>query len=237
MTSNIPIEIHVTDIILFDIVGYSCLSDEDQYLSIYFISKKLNEFLGILFGQSFTKTEEAVLGFIPTGDGAYIILNHKLAGYGLFMAISLRSSLLQLKNQTNALFSGLRTAVHNGTVIPIQDITNNQNFVGSGLNDCSRLYCIDKEIIGKQNHLIDDNYIVVSSNALSNFHKTYPSEVTKEFLGTIKFEVGEEIIFQDKHKKEHKAHFVECNRHVAVTPPKPVDGTENIDTIYAKYKG
>ena len=223
MNNKIQFEKHVTDIILFDLVGYSLLSDEDQYTTIYLINEKLNDFLRLLYGQSFLNTEEVVLGFAPTGDGAYIILNHTIAGYGLFLAISLRTTLLQLKCQANDLFTGVRAAIHFGAAIPIEDLTGNKNFVGTGLNDCARLLSIDKETIAGQQHIKDENYIVISSSALHEFRDKYSGKKMDEFLKVIEFEIGEEIIFKDKHGKEHKTYFVESSRHVAVTPPKPKD--------------
>ena len=223
MNNKIQIETYMTDIILFDIVGYSLLSDDEQYITIYLMNKKLNEFLQILCGQSFLKTEEVVLGFAPTGDGAFVILNHNLAGYGLFMAIALRTILLQLQSQTNKLFSGLRVAVHFGAAAPLEDLTGKTNYVGSGLNDCARLLSIEKEIIADQLHVKDDNYIIISTKALSLFKENYSGDANKDFLKVIKFEIGDEVEFKDKQKKEHRAFFIESSRHVTITPPKPKD--------------
>lgn len=236
MDNKIRIDFHVTDIILFDIVGYSLLSDEDQYITIYSINQKLKDFLRILYGQSFLKGEEVVLGFAATGDGAYIVLNHTFSGYGMFMAISLRTSLLQLRNQTNNLFSGLRTAIHFGPAIPIEDITGNKNFVGSGLNDCSRLFPCDKNIIANQSHIKDDNYIVISSPALHQFKEKYSGKEVNEFLKIIKFEIGDELIFLDKHNKEHKVYFIESSRHVAITPPKPKDIEKRMNALSKRHE-
>lgn len=225
----------MTDIILFDIVGYSRLSNENQYITIYLMNQKLKEFLQILCGQSFLRTEEVILGFAPAGDGAYVILNHAVAGYGLFMAIALRTTLLQLKNQTNNLFSGLRVAIHFGAAAPIEDLTGKTNYVGSGLNDCARLLSIDKELIAGQKHVKDDNYIVISSPALSLFQEKYSCKANDNFLEVIKLEIGQEIIFKDKHKKEHRAYFIESSRHVAVTPPKPKDIEQRMNDLIKRH--
>lgn len=223
MNNKKQIEIHITDIILFDIVGYSLLSDEDQYKTISIINTTLKDFLLVLFGQSFLNIEEVVIGVVPTGDGAYIILNHQVAGYGLFLALSLRSKLLLLKKQSNDLFSGLRTATHYGTAIPIEDLNGNKNFVGTGLNDCTRLLSIEPNIIEQQRHIKDENYIIVSSAAYHQFREKYSGKEIEKFLRTIKFEIGNEVTFLDKHKKEHKAYFVDSSRFVAITPTKPKD--------------
>jgi hypothetical protein len=196
MNKKIRIETHITDIILFDIVNYSLLSDEDQWKTIHSMSQKIEEFLPILCGQSFLKIEEVILGFVPTGDGAFLILDHKFAGYGLFTAISLRTSLLQLKSQTNNLFSGLRVAINFGAVLPIEDLTRKTNFVGSGLNDCARLFCVGKEDIEKQKHIKDQNYIIISDSAFQQFKEEYPSGKIDKFLEVIKFEIGDEVVFR-----------------------------------------
>lgn len=221
MNDKIRYENHTTDIILFDIVGYSLLNDDDQFKAIYLINQKLNDFLKILYGQSSLKIEEVILGFAPTGDGAYIVLNHTVAGYGLFLAISLRSILLQLSMQTNKLFSGLRIAINFGSAIPIIDLTGKTNFVGSGLNDCARLLSINNGIIALQQHVKDENYIVISKSALTYFKEKYSGKENDAFLKIIKLEIGNEVLFKDKHKKEHAAFFIESSRHASITPPKP----------------
>lgn len=231
MNNQIRIEKHMTDIILFDIVGYSLLSDEDQYITIYLINQKLKEFLQLLCGQSFLKTEEVVLGFAPTGDGAYVILNHAVAGYGLFMAIALRTTLFQLQKQTNNLFSGLRVAVHFGVAAPIEDLTGKTNYVGSGLNDCARLLSTDKAIIAAQRHVKDANYIIISTPAFSLFKEKYSGKAMEDFMNVIKFEIGDEVVFKDKHKKEHRAFFIESSRHVATSPPKPQDMEKRMNDL------
>jgi len=235
MNNTIQIETHMTDIILFDIVGYSLLSDKDQYLTIYFMNQKLKEILQLLCGQSFLKTEEVILGFAPTGDGAYVILNHTVAGYGMFMAIALRTTLLQLQNQTNNLFSGLRVAVHFGTAAPIEDLTNKTNYVGSGLNDCARLLSVGKEIIKAQWHVKDENYIIISTPAYSLFKEKYSGKDNEDFLKIIKFEIGDEIVFKDKHQKEHRAFFIESCRLVAITPPKPKDVEKRMNDLIKRH--
>jgi hypothetical protein len=221
----------MTDIILFDIVGYSLLSDDDQYNTMYLINQELETFSRILYGQSFRRTEEVVLGIAPTGDGAYIILDDSVAGYGLFMAISLRTALLQLKHQAGNLFPGLRTAIHFGAAIPIKDLTGNKNFVGSGLNDCARLLSVDRRMIANQHHITDENYIVVSSSAFHQFEESYSGKEIAEFLKMIKFEIGDEVVIEDKHKKQHEAYFVESSRYAAITPPKPKHIVERINDL------
>lgn len=233
--SKVRIEKHITDIVLFDVIGYSKLSDEDQFRTIYRINMKLQEYLRILFGQSFVEVEEVILGFVPTGDGLYVILNHHVAGYGIFLAISLRTILLKLRQDTNSLFSGLRIAVHFGAVIPIKDLTGKTNFVGSGLNDCSRLVSVKKDIVSDQNFLEDENFIIVSSEALCYFKNRYQGPDIEKFLDVLQFKTGIEVSVTDKHGKIHKAHFIESNRRVAVTPPKPLDLEKRLEKIREKH--
>lgn len=235
MNGKVTIKTYMTDIILFDVVGYSLLSDEEQFKTILAINQQLEWFLKVLGDQSFIKKEEMVLGFAPTGDGDYVILNPRIAGYGIFLAISLRTALLQLKNQTNNLFPGLRIAVDFGTAISIKDIAGNQNFVGSGLNDCARLFSAKPDIVKAQKHLQDENYIIVSSAAFRLFKEVYSGEEVTKILNTvIQFKIGEEVIIPDKHGKEHKAHYVESHRKIAITPPKPEDMDKRLNDFIQK---
>ena len=80
MNNKIQIKTYVTDIILFDVVGYSLLSDKDQYITIYLMNQKINDFLKILCGQSFLKMDEVVLGFAPIGILLTFLIIKKIRG-------------------------------------------------------------------------------------------------------------------------------------------------------------
>ena len=230
--NKIVIEKHVTDILLFDIVGYSLLSDDDQYRAIFLLNKWIEQNLKIIFGQSFLNFQEVILGLVPTGDGMFLLLRHELAGYGILLTVSLRSMLLLLLKKAPELFPGVRFAVHTGLAMPIKDITGNTNFLGSGFNDCSRVasYRPSPEqclAIG----CTDENMVMASVEAVHWFQERYHGPKNDEFFKTISFRLGEPFSFEDKHGKLHEAHLIESNRHVAITPPKPPDLERRFEEI------
>jgi hypothetical protein len=218
----IPIEKIQTSIILFDLVGYSQLTDDEQFLSIKLLSKSLSDTLAILFGQSSLKKEEVLSGIIPTGDGAFLILNHQFADYGLLLALSVRTIVLNLQARTKRLFKGVRTALHFGVVIPVDDLTGSRNFVGTGLNYCARL-CDHRplQIHMDQVNCEDGNWVIASDVAFQYFESKFSYPEAMSFRGTIKFVASDEFEFVDKHERTHRARLVEASRHVASKPPMP----------------
>ena len=74
-----------TDIILIDIVGYSLLSDEEQLLAVDVVNTYLSKQILFMAELMNLRKEEVVIGFIPTGDGMYILLNHQVCGYGIML--------------------------------------------------------------------------------------------------------------------------------------------------------
>jgi hypothetical protein len=226
-----------TDILLLDVVGFSKLSNDKQLATAIVITKKLEETIGLLVTQAFLEQNEVVLGFIPTGDGFYIILHPSFAGYGVFLAISLRSSLLLAAKRANNLFSGIRTAVHLGDAFPFKDITGKNNFVGDGLNDCARLLCAKSNQSPTSGIPEDVNYVVVSESAYHQFEKSHPlSEDMKAWFGTIRFKKSDYFSIEDKHGKKHVGCFIECSRHIAIKPPPPSDIKERMERFRQEFK-
>ncbi|MHC4535900.1 MAG: hypothetical protein ACYS6K_18275, partial [Planctomycetota bacterium] len=80
-----------TEVVLIDIEKFSLMSALDQVKAAVVANGELEQFLGISPGQSALKLEEVVVGFVPTGDGFYVILHPQLIGYGVVLALSLRS--------------------------------------------------------------------------------------------------------------------------------------------------
>lgn len=228
---------YVTDILLFDIVGFSKLSNDDQFITASIITEKLKETTGILMSQTFLERHEVVLGFIPTGDGFYVILQPEFAGYGVFLAISVRSSILLASKQMDNLFTGVKSAVHLGYAILFTDITGNENYVGDGLNDCARLLCASVEKSPTEGIPTDENYIIVSTSAYDQFEKVYPqSDQILSFFNAIDFGKSDRFSIVDKHGKEHHAYFIECSRHVAIKPPPPPDLNRRMQQFLQRLK-
>jgi hypothetical protein len=223
-TTKLLIEKHFTSVILFDLIDYSKLSDDDQFLSIKLLSDSLSKTIRILFGQSFLEIDEILLGIIPTGDGAYLILKHNFADYGLLFALSVRTMVLHVQQRTKGLFQGIRTAVHLGVVIPVQDLTGGKNFVGTGLNNCARL-CAHAPSPSQlaQVNCKDQNWVIISHDAYELFDAKYSFPAAMSYRQAIKLVVGDEFEFPDKHEQRHRARLVESSRHVAISPPKPPD--------------
>jgi hypothetical protein len=221
-----------TDIVLLDIVGFSTLCNDRQLDAVTLMTTNLRQTLAIMTDQSFLKQHEVVIGFIPTGDGFYVILHPKFAGYGLLMAISLRTMLLVMNKQAGSLFSGVRAAIHLGIAIPFGDITGKQNFVGDGLNDCVRLLGARPDDSPNEGIPKDNNYIVVSDCAYQQFERSFAkSKQMKQFLNLIEFRKTQFFDIRDKHRKMHRACFVESSRSVAINPPRPPDVEQRMKRI------
>lgn len=226
-----------TDILLMDVVGFSCLPNEKQLATAMVITEKLKETIGLLVNQALLDQPEVVLGFVPTGDGFYVILQPEFAGYGVFLAASLRSSLLLASKKSGVLFAGIRTAVHLGDALPFVDITTKRNFVGHGLNECAQFLEATPQQSPTEGIPEDSNYLIVSEPAWAWFGKAYPaSEQMEEFFGTIKFRWSESFMVVGKHGREHEVRFVECSRHMAIKPPAPADIDQRVERFLSRIR-
>ncbi|MFN2453531.1 MAG: hypothetical protein ABR577_04860 [Pyrinomonadaceae bacterium] len=206
-----------TDIILIDVVGYSSLPNEYQLFTVEAINECISKSLAFWSALKFLKREDVLLGFIPTGDGVYIILNPTVCGYGIFLGLSLRNHLLYISSGMRELYKGIRVGINMGDVLPVNDINGNRNYVGDGLNDCARLLSVKEE--DAITFYGDSNYVVASESAYYWFSKLYIGDEVSEFLSTIKFKRSDKIVIVDKHKKVHNAYMVESTRYIAIQPP------------------
>jgi hypothetical protein len=142
---SLKIPLLYTDIILVDFVGFSTLDDTGQYVAMSVVSRIMGNVLDKLARESFGKSLNMVIGWVPTWDGFYIILNPLATGSGVFAALGLRHVLMTRVNQTVGL-KGVRCAVHHGPCVPFDDVTGKRNYIGSGLNDCARLLSLANSI-------------------------------------------------------------------------------------------
>ncbi len=237
MKEGFSVACYVTDILLVDVVGFAKLTTLQQHATAVIMTNKLQEMTRILVGQAFRELHEVVLGSIPTGDGFYVLLHHEIAGYGVLLAISLRSALLLASKQADNLFTGVRMSVHLGEAIPFTDITGRKNYVGDGLNVCARLLKAKPSQSPDAGIPQDDNYIVVSETAHAWFEKSYPrDEKMQDFLKAIHYKKGGLFEIRDKHGATHKAHFIECSRYVAIKPPPPADIKERLKRLVESSK-
>ena len=77
-----------TDIILIDIINFSKLEAKNQLEIINYLTKSYAKMIEKMLVNSNMTLSGLVLGYIPTGDGFYCILNPKLKGYGTILGLS-----------------------------------------------------------------------------------------------------------------------------------------------------
>jgi len=211
---------YVTDIVLVDINGYGVLSTELQLTSVLYITSQLNEGFSFLLSQVNRQENEIVLGFIPTGDGFYVILRPPLAGYGVLLAITLRAILLMKRSGQKLPFSGVRLAVHNGELAPFTDIVGKTNFVGEGLNSCARLLSARIEDSPDPSIPTDENSIVVSDSAYHRFQALCGDDTEmKDFLSSMQYKETDWFEIMDKHGNVRRVRFVEASHSAAIELP------------------
>ena len=215
--NNTSLEV-TTDIILIDVVGYSLLSNEDQLLTVDTINTHLSKQIHFMAELSNLRREEVVLGFIPTGDGLYILLNPQICGYGILLGLSIRNYLLwQSSEILGNLYQGVRVGIHMGKILSFYDVNGCRNYVGSGLNDCARLLSVKAE--DAITFCGDTNYIIASESAYFWFRELYNGDEVESFLSTAKFKISNQIQIIDKHKKVHNAYLIDAFRYFQIQPP------------------
>lgn len=207
-------------VILFDIVDYSKLDDRDQYQAIHVLTESLRAHLDSLSCQAELDANRILLGMLPTGDGLYLVVREEYAGYGLLLALSLRSLILDVQRQVPQLIRGVRTAVHIGTVIPLDDINGARNFVGSGLNDCARCCGVAPSAAQLQEvDCSDGNWLLASATAISALDAALAFPAAQTYLKAIDFRLGARFEFADKHGKKHVVALCEAVRYLDGPPP------------------
>lgn len=207
-----------TDIILIDVVGYSKLPNEDQLRTVNEIGAGLSTWVHFLAEMSDLRKGEVFVGFIPTGDGMYVLLNPIVCGYGLLLGLSIRNYLVwNSECFLKGLYKGVRVGINTGKILSFDDVNGNRNYVGDGLNDCARLLSIeDQDAIAFSG---DTSYVVASESAYYWFGQLYAGADGRRFLSTIRFRISEQKQITDKHNKTHTAYLVEASRSAAIQPP------------------
>jgi hypothetical protein len=215
--NNETLEI-TTDIILIDVVGYSLLSNEEQLETVEVINTQLSKQIHFMAEYTNLRKEEVVLGFIPTGDGIYVLINPQICGDGILLGLSIRNYLLWMSSEVlNGLYKGIRVGIHMGTVLSFKDVNGCMNYVGSGLNDCARLLSVkDEDAIAFCGHT---DYVIASESAYFWFRKLFNGEEAEEFLSTIRFKVSAQFQITDKHMKVHNAHLIDAFKYMTIPPP------------------
>ena len=151
-----------------------------------------------------------VLGFISTGDGFFCILNPRLKGYGTILGLSFNHLSEQISKKY-LYFEGIRVAVHTGRVSQFTDILGHSNYIGEGLNDCSRY-------LEMKNYSISTVMVSnIAFESLKKFLKLY-----KDFdslLMAREFKHSRTYTFKDKHNIQREGCLVWLRKEGIINPP------------------
>ena len=200
-----------TDIVLIDIIDFSKLDSHQQLEIISFLTRSYRKVIEKMLSHSDIFLESFIIGFIPTGDGFYCILNPKYKGYGVILGLSFNHFSDQIAKMF-PYFHGIRIAVHTGGVKQFRDILGHKNFIGDGLNDCARYLELKDFTIST---------VMVSDKAyeqLKKFLKT--RQDYNDLLQRREFKHSEPYIFQDKHGMTKRGYLVWMRKSGIITPPK-----------------
>jgi hypothetical protein len=154
--------------------------------------------------------KDFILGFIPTGDGFYCVLNPKLKGYGTILGLSFNHFSEQISKKY-LYFQGIRIAVHTGGVNEFIDILGNKNYIGDGLNDCSRYLELKNFNIST---------VMISDSAYESLKKFL--NVYKDFNTLLlerEFKHSNIYTFKDKHLNEKRGCLVWLRKSGIINPP------------------
>jgi hypothetical protein len=199
-----------TDIVLIDIIGFSHNSSQEQLNIITYLTKSYIKMLSTLLHNSQMSFSKLIEGIVPTGDGFYCILNPKLKGYGVILGMNFIYFTEQIMERHNN-FSGIKVAVHTGEVYPFTDILGHTNYIGDGLNDCSR-YLQIKNVTAAA--------LITSVSAFEEFEKFLSFRPDFEEL-MVQRELKRSSLheFEDKHGKIRTAYLVWLRHSGIINPP------------------
>ncbi len=212
-----------TDIILIDIIGFSKLSNVQQYKLITEFASLYRKVATAMISRSFLE-DDPILDFISTGDGFYTILKPTVKGYGALFALSFKNYSKKLV-QDIPFFKGIRIAVHTGYLIPFKDIKETTNFVGDGLNKCARYLGYEDE----KSQFYDYGYTIISTDAWEFFEKLAMKDNSiYSLLEKLEFEKSGEILVIDKHNLKHIGYLIHTKK-VGIAVPQKTTHTLNIE--------
>ncbi len=200
-----------TDIVLIDVINFSKLDSKQQLEIISFLTRSYRKVIEKMLSHSDIVLETFIMGFIPTGDGFYCILNPKYKGYGVILGLSFNHFSDQIAKMF-PYFHGIRIAVHTGGVNQFRDILGHKNFIGDGLNDCSRYLELKDFTIST---------VMVSDAAYDNLKKFLSKRKDyEELLQRREFKHSEAYVFKDKHRMTKRGYLVWMRKSGIITPPK-----------------
>jgi hypothetical protein len=199
-----------TDIVLVDIINFSVLDSSQQFEIITFLTKSFTKMINKILENSHMSLSKLILGFISTGDGFFCVLNPGLIGYGTILGLSF-NHFSEYISKKYPYFEGIRVAVHSGEVSPFKDILGNTNYIGHGLNDCSRY-------LELKNYTIST--VIVSDVALDNLKKFLA--LHKDFdllLSQRELKRSSMYHFTDKHGGKKQGCLVWLRKAGIINPP------------------
>jgi hypothetical protein len=212
------------DVVLLDIIRYTLLPNEKQYQVLYYLNRIIGTISALLEVRPVLRGESVIRGAIPNGDGCFLILHPRIAGYGPLMALFLRNFLLLNNRMLDQLFNGVRVSVNHGPIIPVQFLET-QNFVGDGLNVCARLHGRAVQNRASAFYSGADDFVVVTRAAWERFEALFPPENpdVEAYLKKIRFTHSAEFPIRDKHsgRPAHRVRFIDCARVIGSAPPQP----------------
>ena len=215
------------EILLLDFRDYSRMSDEEQFRVVETLTDRLRNTIAVLTATGRASVPELaenplIIASIPTGDGAYLILNPLFRGYGILMAGAIVND-LRLINQCcgGSLHRGIRAALHLGGCIPYVDVTRRVNFAGSGLNDCARILHADSGDEFPDNFR-ESNHVIASSRAADCFRELYLSRASEDHRGLLGIQFSDTFPVTDKHGLSHDVCVVAMRERFGLAPFKPV---------------
>lgn len=200
----------LSDIVLIDIINFSKLSSDEQVEIINFLTTSYRRMIEKMLSNSNMSLEKLLLGFVSTGDGFFCIINPRLKGYGVILGLSFHY-LSEQVSKKYPYFEGIRIAVHTGYVNQFTDILGNKNYIGDGLNECSRYLDIKEYSI---------TTVMVSDKAfesLKKFLKLYKDFDT--LLMQREFKHSKAYTFRDKHDVAHTGCLVWLRKAGIINPP------------------
>ncbi|MEA2072469.1 MAG: hypothetical protein U9O86_02700, partial [Campylobacterota bacterium] len=151
-----------------------------------------------------------IIGFVSTGDGFYCILNPRLKGFGAILGLSF-NHFSELITYKYPYYEGIKIAVHTGEVNEFTDILGSKNFIGDGLNDCSRYLEVKNFTIST---------VMVSDVAYSNFQKFLTlHQDFNTLLRQHELKKSSVYSFVDKHNKEKKGCLIWLRKSGIINPP------------------
>lgn len=201
-----------TDIVLIDVIGFSRLSMNEQLEIISFLSLSYKKMIHKMLETSGIPMNKMLQGIIPTGDGFYCILHPGLRGFGPILGLSF-IHFSDFIAKEYPYFRGIRVAVHTGKVHRFEDILGHENFIGDGLNECSRYIEIKSLIIST---------VIISDNAFESFNAFLQAHPDfEELLRKCEFQHSSIHTFQDKHHVNHYGYLIWMRKGGIIPPPKP----------------